>query len=53
MRWLGLSVGLSLVGTGCQPAPVRSVLLIVVDTLRADHLGVYGYDRPTSPRLDA
>ncbi len=28
------------------------VLLIVVDTLRADHLGLYGYDRPTSPRLD-
>ena len=31
----------------------RSVVLIVVDTLRADHLGVYGYDRPTSPNLDA
>lgn len=29
-----------------------SVLLVVVDTLRADHLGVYGYERPTSPRLD-
>ena len=29
-----------------------SVLLIVVDTLRADHLGVYGYSRPTSPNLD-
>ena len=30
-----------------------SVILIVVDTLRADHLGLYGYDRPTSPTLDA
>ena len=30
-----------------------SVVLIVVDTLRADHLGLYGYDRPTSPTLDA
>lgn len=30
-----------------------NVLLIVVDTLRADHLGAYGYDRPTSPHLDA
>jgi arylsulfatase A-like enzyme len=30
-----------------------SVLLIVVDTLRADHLGVYGYERPTSPTIDA
>jgi len=29
------------------------VLLIVVDTLRLDHLGLYGYARPTSPRIDA
>jgi len=29
-----------------------NVLLIVVDTLRADHLGCYGYPRPTSPNLD-
>jgi len=30
-----------------------NVVLIVIDTLRADHLGSYGYSRPTSPRLDA
>jgi arylsulfatase A-like enzyme len=29
-----------------------NVLLIVADTLRADHLGAYGYDVPTSPFLD-
>lgn len=29
------------------------VVLYVIDTLRADHLGCYGYDRPTSPHLDA
>jgi arylsulfatase A-like enzyme len=29
------------------------VVLILVDTLRADHLGVYGYGRATSPNLDA
>lgn len=29
-----------------------SVLLIVLDTLRADRLGVYGYPRGTSPFLD-
>jgi len=29
-----------------------NVLLIVLDTLRADHLGVYRYPRPTSPFLD-
>jgi len=31
----------------------RNLLLVSVDTLRADHLGVYGHERPTSPRLDA
>jgi arylsulfatase A-like enzyme len=35
------------------PAPdVPNVLLISIDTLRPDHLGCYGYARPTSPRLD-
>ena len=29
-----------------------NVLLISVDTLRADHLGCYGYDRDTSPTID-
>ncbi len=29
------------------------VLLIVLDTLRADRLSCYGYSRPTSPHLDA
>lgn len=29
------------------------VVLISIDTLRWDHLGVYGYARPTSPTLDA
>jgi len=28
-----------------------NVLVIVVDTLRADHLSTYGYARPTSPNL--
>lgn len=28
-----------------------NVLVIVVDTLRADHLSTYGYARPTSPHL--
>jgi arylsulfatase len=30
-----------------------SVLLITIDTLRADHLGTYGYPRATSPNIDA
>jgi len=30
-----------------------NVVLIALDTLRADHLGCYGYRHPTSPTLDA
>jgi arylsulfatase A-like enzyme len=38
-------------------APVRrarrpNVILVSLDTLRADHLGVYGCDLPTTPLLD-
>jgi arylsulfatase A-like enzyme len=33
-----------------KPVPV---ILYLVDTLRADHLGCYGYERDTSPALDA
>jgi arylsulfatase A-like enzyme len=44
-----------------RPAPARiadagtrpDIVLITIDALRADHLGMYGYDRPTSPHLDA
>jgi hypothetical protein len=35
-----------------REAKARTVLLFVVDALRADHLGCYGYARPTSPFLD-
>ncbi len=37
--------------TVARKAPLAVVYL--VDTLRADHLGVYGYPRKTSPELDA
>ncbi|MCC6446457.1 MAG: sulfatase [Armatimonadetes bacterium] len=29
-----------------------NIVLIDIDTLRADHLGCYGYHRPTSPTVD-
>jgi arylsulfatase A-like enzyme len=29
-----------------------NVILISIDTLRADHLGCYGYERDTSPHID-
>ncbi len=35
------------------PTVGRNLLLVSIDTLRADHLGAYGYKRDTSPRLDA
>lgn len=38
-----------------QPAPTErpsDVIVITLDTTRADHLGTYGYYRETSPRLD-
>lgn len=39
----------------CAPAePPPSMVIVVIDTLRADHLGAYGYEaNPTSPNLDA
>jgi arylsulfatase A-like enzyme len=30
-----------------------NILLVTVDTLRADHVGCYGYARDTTPRIDA
>jgi arylsulfatase A-like enzyme len=30
-----------------------NVLLVTIDTLRADHLGIYAYTRNTSPHIDA
>jgi arylsulfatase A-like enzyme len=32
-------------------APPQGVILVQLDTLRKDHLDVYGYDRPTAPVL--
>lgn len=50
----------ALVGVGCggdandpvESAQGPSLLLVVMDTLRADRLGLYGYPRATSPVLD-
>lgn len=30
----------------------KKIILIVIDTLRADHMGCYGYKRNTSPNID-
>jgi arylsulfatase A-like enzyme len=50
-----LLIGAWFATSACAPAPHPdpNLLLITVDTLRADHLGCYGYRRKTSPRIDA
>lgn len=40
-------------GGGGGPAPVQGVILVWADTLRRDHLDVYGYGRPTAPTVRA
>ena len=38
--------------SGSKSEKRLNIVLVLVDTLRADHLGIYGYERPTSPELD-
>jgi arylsulfatase A-like enzyme len=55
-RFLAWSLPLFLLTASCgrvKPPQPLNVLLVVVDTLRADRLSLYGYRRPTSPNLDA
>ena len=38
------------------PAPAsqaRNLVILCIDTLRADHVGAYGYERATTPNIDA
>ena len=56
-RWRFTDVGSSngtlvaLTALACAPESHRDIVLITVDTLRADHVGLYGYERPTTPEL--
>ncbi len=50
-------IGLPAWGTIRVVSPINgqtpvNVVLICLDTLRADHLSLYGYDRKTSPNID-
>jgi arylsulfatase A-like enzyme/Flp pilus assembly protein TadD len=36
-----------------QPGPCPNILFIVVDTLRADHVGCYGYNKIKTPNIDS
>jgi arylsulfatase A-like enzyme len=51
--WPGGSSAVRPAAEGSQAANRPNVLLVTIDTLRADHVGCYGYDRPTTPVLDA
>src|SRR5687767_4733510 len=66
MRTWGFALAFLLLGCGGEAGPqppdlsklpvpraTRGYILISIDTLRADHLGLYGYPRPTSPFLDS
>lgn len=54
---LGMAFVISLAGlAGCRrnaPPARPNVLLITIDTLRADHVGAYGYRLDTTPNIDA
>ncbi len=51
--FLGTSLVLASFSCGGREDRPRLVVLVSIDTLRADHLGLYGYERPTSPVVDA
>ncbi|MBW2288323.1 MAG: sulfatase [Deltaproteobacteria bacterium] len=56
----GLAIGVALLACACtgdEPPLVldrqaRSILLVTLDTTRADRIGAYGYGRATTPTLD-
>jgi len=49
---LAVLAGGRLTGRKDYRMPGSNVIFISIDTLRADHLGCYGYDRETSPNID-
>ena len=48
--WVGEKIKTSQMG---ENSTAPNVIVIVVDTLRADHLSSYGYERQTSPFIDS
>jgi arylsulfatase A-like enzyme len=46
-----ISEARALAGGPRPPAGAPNVLLVVLDTVRADHMSLHGYPRPTTPRL--
>ena len=50
---LALLFGGLAAGTGCDGVRGPDVLLVTVDTLRADHVGAYGFELDATPSLDS
>ena len=50
---IGLFAGWFLSRSADSPSNIRNVLLISIDTCRADHFGCYGYQLNTTPNIDA
>lgn len=53
MILVGFLVGCSATEPKTQAPDKPNLVLYVIDTLRKDRLGVYGYPKPTSPAIDA
>ncbi len=52
MLFAGAAAGLVIGASARGQAPKPNVLLVTIDTVRADHVGAYGYTKPTTPTLD-
>ncbi|MGQ0722030.1 MAG: sulfatase [Candidatus Eiseniibacteriota bacterium] len=50
---VGLAAAVLAACAGSPPGPQPSVVLIVIDTLRADHVGCYGDPEARTPAIDA
>ena len=50
--WFTLLGTVFIACSGPSVTPAPNIVLILIDTLRADHVGAYGYPRPTSPNID-
>jgi arylsulfatase A-like enzyme len=52
-RRVALALALAAVLFGCAREAPPNLLLVTLDTVRADHLGCYGYAQAATPNLDA
>lgn len=49
-------LALCLLGCGASEPPIPAqpnIVIFMLDAARADHFGIYGYERPTTPHIDA